>query len=136
MKKLNALLSLLIVAIIGFAFTSCEKEEIEKNLTKAQMVVKNWSYTAIEGQENLPECLTDDKWDFKADGTYTLKVGEKTCFGEKDMSGQWSLSEDGSELTLTDNGITTKYTVVSISLTKIVLEYKVLGAELLRVTLE
>ncbi len=121
MKKLNYLALFLLTSLIGILVSSCSKEEIQGDLTKAAMMVKNWKMTS-QAPIDLLDCQKDDVWDFKADGTYTINVGSDICFAETNQSGEWQLSTDGKLLTLKNGAIVTRYEVVSVSLTQLVLK--------------
>lgn len=138
MKKANYLLVIALTTIIGIGLTSCSKEEVEGNVTKTKMIVKNWKYKSLAGQPILLPCLKDDVLDFKLDGTYTINVGSDICFGETNQHGTWELSTDGKLLTLKDKDteVVTRYDVVSISLKELVVKMKVGNLGIVTVTLE
>ncbi len=133
MKKFYYLFMLALVATCALTLSSCSEEEVEGNITKATMIVKNWEYSSIQGHE-LPDCLKDDVYNFKSDGTFSINVGTSTCFGETNQEGNWQLSTDGKQLSLKVGAITTNYEVVDIALDKLVLKMTIGDMGLVEVT--
>ena len=123
MKKINLLLIVVIVALSGFFFASCEKEKTEVN-----MIIRNWTLESktVAGLNIATNCENDSKWNFKSDGTYVI---DDSCDNTK--TGTWKLADDAKTLTLDDNTI---YKVVENSISKLVIELQVGDVGLVRWT--
>ena len=122
MKKRLGLLSVAILLLTGFLFTSCEKET-----TEANMIIRNWTLEskAVGALNITTECEKNSKWDFKSDGTYSIKDCDNT------KTGTWKLAENGKTLTLND---ITAYKVIENSIVKLVIEMQVGDVGLVRWT--
>ena len=116
MKKINSLLIVTFVAILGLYITSCKKEKTEVN-----MIIKT-----VAGLNIATSCETNSKWNFKTDGTYTIN---DNCSNTK--TGTWTLAEDGKTLTVDNNTI---YQVIENSLSNLVIELQVGDVGLVRWT--
>jgi len=123
MKKINSLLIVTFVAILGLFITSCKKEKTEVN-----MIIKNWTLMSktVAGLNIATSCETNSKWNFKTDGTYTIN---DNCSNTK--TGTWTLAEDGKTLTVDNNTI---YQVIENSLSNLVIELQVGDVGLVRWT--
>jgi hypothetical protein len=125
MKRISYVMMMVFAAMLTMGWTSCTDEEV--NETK--MIIRPWNLISkkVLGVETLNEpCERDDVWNFKSDGSYTIDPKEK-CGDEAMKTGTWSLSADGSSLTL--NGVEV-FEVVEISLSKLVIQMKVAGVGL------
>jgi hypothetical protein len=114
MKKINLLLIVSIVALMGFFASSCKKETTEVN-----MIIRNWTLESktVAGLDVTTSCENNSKWNFKSDGTYAIY---DSC--DNTETGTWVLAEDGKTLTLDNN---TFYKVIENSITKLVIELQV-----------
>ena len=123
MKKINLLLIVVIVALSGFFFASCEKEKTEVN-----MIIRNWTLESktVAGLNIATSCENDSKWNFKSDGTYVI---DDSC--DNTQTGTWKLADDAKTLTLDNNTI---YKVVENSISKLVIELQVGDVGLVRRT--
>ena len=123
MKKINLLLIVVIVALSGFFFASCEKEKTEVN-----MIIRNWTLESktVAGLNIATSCENDSKWNFKSDGTYVI---DDSC--DNTQTGTWKLADDAKTLTLDNNTI---YKVVENSISKLVIELQVGDVGLVRWT--
>lgn len=114
MKKINLLLIVTIVALMGFVVSSCKKESTEVN-----MIIRNWNLESktVAGLDVATSCETNSNWNFKSDGTYAIY---DSC--DNTETGTWELAEDGKTLTLDNN---TFYEVIENSISKLVIELQV-----------
>ena len=121
MKKLFGVLVLAICVVSGFLFVSCEKEK-----TNFDMIVRNWTLVTktVAGANVATDCEKNSKWDFKSDGTYSIK---DSCGDTK--TGTWKLADDGN--TLTFNGVTA-YKVITNSIVKLEIEMQIANIGLVR----
>ena len=114
MKKVNYLLLITIVVLMGFLSTSCKKETTEVN-----MIIRNWTLESktVAGLNVATDCETNAKWNFKSDGTYAIY---DNCANTQ--TGTWKLADDGKTLTLNN---VTAYQVIENSVLKLVIEMQV-----------
>lgn len=105
MKKMFKQLSLLLVAVLlgTLMFSSCDKDagfNVKKNI-----IDKKWELSTVEADAftqsmfDMMLALISNEYDFKADGTYTLK---QVVMGiiPATTNGTWSISDDFTELTI------------------------------------
>ncbi|RPH34163.1 MAG: DUF5004 domain-containing protein [Bacteroidales bacterium] len=123
MKKINLLLILTIVTLMGFFISSCKKEKTEVN-----MVIRNWTLESktVAGLNVATSCEDNSKWNFKSDGTYVI---DDSC--DNTQTGTWELADDAKTLTLDNNTI---YKVIENSISKLVIELQVGEVGLVRWT--
>lgn len=123
MIKKFSLLILAFCVLSGTLLTSCKKEKVVANL-----IIKNWTLESktVAGESIATVCEANSKWNFKADGTFTIT---DNCGEVK--SGTWKLADDGSTITI-NNTIT--YQVVESSFSKLTIELQVADVGLVRWT--
>lgn len=112
MKKL--ILSLLLAP---FLFTACKKDSKDGGTGgKSALEDANWKITAatanvmgidqdLYASGAIQDCMKDNTYTFNADGTGTVEEGSTKCVGSDEQTrtgGQWELSSDGKQLTLSD----------------------------------
>ena len=125
MRKLS-LFVLFAVALTGFSFTSCEKEDVSKHT----LIIRNWTLVSekIAGTEQLNSgCERDNVWNFKSDKSYTIDPKVTCEDSERLQVGVWSLNEDATVITLDDSEWD-----VTISANEMVMRRSLIGIETLR----
>jgi hypothetical protein len=135
MKKL--FLSLLALSVI---VTGCKKDDDGETKPAIEyLTAHNWEYVSITispaydwfhtGTEitdilaPLDDCDKDDLTEFNSDGNYYILFSEIKCYEdepERDEEGEYSVSEDGKQLTREE--FTADSVIKEISDTKLVLE--------------
>jgi len=69
-------------------------------------------------------CLLDNIQRFELPNVYTVSEGTNVCVGSPATStGTWALSADGNTLTTVLTGVTTTYTVISVTDTELKASY-------------
>jgi len=103
MKTVNYFL--LLVLALALAIPSCKKDK-EKS-AKEILTSKSWKISSMKlnGTEVITDlldpCDMDNYMTFTSDGNYTEFVNTIKCdVSETDITGTWSLSEDGKTFTL------------------------------------
>lgn len=124
---------LLTLAVIGLSLSlvSCKKDD---DPTKKEMLTgKNWKLTGWTIDPALPvigsnfynqlnACFKDDLTKFSTDGKITFDEGATKCqvSDPQTTTGTWALSTDEKTVSITSDGETTSYTIVSLSSSKFV----------------
>lgn len=96
---------------------SCEENESQMNENKKMLVdVGIWKITKLKvGSDEVPldACFLDNEFHFEANNEYTMNEGATKCdpADPQTMTGEWSLTSNGSGLVITVDG-TTKITAI------------------------
>jgi Lipocalin-like domain len=103
-----------------FAFASCKKND-QPTTPTTQNIAGVYRITAMKGQNaggtlqdyssQLTECNKTSTWGFQSDGNFFFGGAVTQTCQDGDYSGKWSLS--GKALTLTANGSTDQFELVS-----------------------
>ncbi|MCX6256321.1 MAG: hypothetical protein NTW49_00205 [Bacteroidia bacterium] len=127
----------LIVLSLVLVVISCKKDET-KSRTEL-LTGKYWITTAVTidpavningtlvtdifAQEET--CRQDDLQKFTTNGVYTFDEGASKCSANdpQTTNGIWSFNSDDTILSITDNGVTDSYTIISINSMTIVAKY-------------
>lgn len=137
MKKLNFLLTMLLVAMVSLSFVSCEKEQPEekkKEKSYSELIVGTWSMKTVDiymtnGQEEETINATaedlDIEWTFvfTKDGELTWDQGYDIAVGEYTIEDKTIMVEGRelfaiSKLTEKELSITQSYTAQGIDFTE------------------
>lgn len=127
MKNIKLILAFL--AIASVTLSGCKKDKDESNTDK--LTGKNWKMTALTVDPplnfggslvsnvypQLPACIQDDLTIFNSSGSVTFDEGASKCNSSDPQStqGTWTWNTDETILSVTDDGDTTSYTIVSLS---------------------
>ena len=104
-----------------------------------------WKITLLEGYDNtnklwvavpVEDCIADNCLTFKADQTFGADEGASKCDAADPQTseGSWSLSEDETKLSISEDGETETGNIVELSSGKLVYEAD-LDGEKIRLTL-
>ncbi len=135
---------LLLLAGLLLTLGACKKKEdtAPTPLTRTQLLTgKTWGLTAAtltpgitymgltftDGYQALSlgaPCQIDNTQRFELPNVYTINEGANVCAGSPATStGTWALSADGNTLTTVVSGLTTTYTVISVTDTELKASY-------------
>ncbi len=128
---------LLLLAVSAFTVVACKDDESNEDKLTAVSCWKNTKSETYDPTTNtwtedvLDDCDKDDCTRFNADKTLTFDEGATKCdpTDPQTSSGSWSLSSDGTTLTINDptSGLTLTGKITEISSSKLVLEIDILG---------
>jgi hypothetical protein len=94
---------ILIVPVLTLAVAGCERDDLT-NSRKEILISKSWkisSYKINDEEIALMDCQKDNYLTFDKNGTYTDFAGTEKCeVSEINITGTWTLSDDGKILTL------------------------------------
>jgi Lipocalin-like domain len=127
MKNVFATRYGLVIAAISFIALACDKDE-EQSKTDL-LTAKGWKHTKVEIKfGNAPEvdvtaesdflenCEKDNVITFAKDKTYDAQVGSDDCNGdESGGSGTWAWQSNETTLSMTSDGYTDNFPVVSLT---------------------
>jgi hypothetical protein len=125
-------LNLIALVCIVVAFSSCKKDDEAPSKT-AILTSKNWNLVKVEStldgvtgdetDEWLRDCDGDDVIKFKTGGIYEESPGTDDCNGDDEVyTGTWAFSSSDTKITMTIDGDTEVYNVVSLDNSKFVVE--------------
>jgi len=127
---------ILVVPLLLTFFTSCKKDGV--TTTKTDLLAggstngKAWHVTeqVLAGNPvTIDDCILDDVTTFFQYNTYLFNDGNIMCNANdpKSYSGTWTLTEKESHLVISGNGITTDYTILELSESRMILGFSVYG---------
>ncbi|MCB0527568.1 MAG: lipocalin family protein [Saprospiraceae bacterium] len=130
---------LLLFVVAGFSMTACKKDSDSKSNEEKLTGASCWKQSKVEAQDpftgswvedTIDDCDKDDCITFNEDKTLDFDEGAVKCdpSDPQTATGTWSLSADGTTLTLNDpNSGSFTGTVTELTDSKLVLEIDVLG---------
>ncbi len=128
---------LLLLAVSAFTVTACKDDESNEDKLTAASCWKNTKSETYDPTTNvwtedvLDDCDKDDCTRFNADKTMTFDEGATKCdpADPQTSTGSWSLSADGSTLTVSDPGSGFSFAgqITELSSSRLVVEIDILG---------
>ena len=130
----------LLALVVAVSFSSCKKDEATKSKTEL-LTGTTWKVgksTAL-GIDVTPTqaCSKDDITNFSTDKKMTVKEGATKCSSsDPDLisQGTWAFSSDEKQLTITEDGDATTYTIKSLTSSECKLSIDFFGSSLGEIT--